>query len=202
MDTLGTLVEDYGLLLVFGSVFLEQIGPPIPSGPLLIVAGALANEARVSAWSIAGIAWIAGMVGKVALYVVGGRYGRQAMDALCRLAVTPNSSIGKTDKHFERWGAALLIIAEFIPGVRTLAPSLASAEKLSPIPFLLYSALGAALWTALYLGIGLVFSKQIDRALVLVERSGKVAIVVIAVAIAAYFVVRWWRRRSSVKASG
>jgi membrane protein DedA with SNARE-associated domain len=202
MDTLGTLVEDYGLLLVFGSVFLEQIGPPIPSGPLLIVAGALANEARVSAWSIAGIAWIAGMVGKVALYVVGGRYGRQAMDALCRLAVTPNSSIGKTDRHFERWGAALLIIAEFIPGVRTLAPSLAGAEKLSPIPFLLYSALGAALWTALYLGIGLVFSKQIDRALVLVERSGKVAIVVIAVAIAAYFVVRWWRRRSSVKASG
>ena len=202
MDTLGTLFEDYGLLLVFGAVFLEQIGPPIPSGPLLIVAGALANEARVSALSIAGIAWIAGMVGKVVLYVVGGRYGRQAMSALCRLAVTPNSSIGKTDRHFERWGAALLIIAEFIPGVRTLAPSLAGAEKLSPMPFLLYSALGAALWTALYLGIGLVFSKQIDRALVVVERSGKVAIVVIAVAIAAYFVVRWWRRRSSVKASG
>ena len=201
MHTLGTLVEDYGLLLVFGSVFLEQIGPPVPSGPLLIVAGALANEARVSAWSIAGIAWIAGMVGKVALYVVGGRYGRQAMDALCRLAVTPNSSIGKTDRHFERWGAALLIIAEFIPGIRTLAPSLAGAEKLSPIPFLLYSVLGAALWTALYLGIGLVFSKQIDRVLVLVERSGKVALVVIAVAMAVYFVVRWWRRRSSVKAS-
>ncbi len=201
MDTLATLVEDYGLLLVFGSVFLEQIGPPVPSGPLLIVAGALANEARVSAWSIAGIAWIAGMVGKVALYVVGGRYGRQAMDALCRLAVTPNSSIGKTDRHFERWGAALLIIAEFIPGIRTLAPSLAGAEKLSPIPFLLYSVLGAALWTALYLGIGLVFSKQIDRVLVLVERSGKVALVVIAVAMAVYFVVRWWRRRSSVKAS-
>src|ERR1700674_2226964 len=94
MDTLDTLFEDYGLLLVFGAVFLEQIGPPIPSGPLLIVAGALANEARVSALSIAGTGWIAGMAGKVGLYVVGGRYGRQAMDALCRLAVTPNSSIG------------------------------------------------------------------------------------------------------------
>jgi membrane protein DedA with SNARE-associated domain len=202
MDMLGTLFEQYGLLLVFGAVLLEQLGPPLPSGPLLIVAGALANEGRVTALSIAGVAWVAAMLGKVALYVVGGRYGRQAMGALCRLAVTPNSSIGKTDGHFERWGAALLILAEFIPGVRTLAPSLAGAEKLSVTPFLLYSALGAALWTALYLGIGLVFRKQIDRALGLVEQSGKVAIVVVAAAIAVYFVVKWWRRRRSVKVSG
>jgi len=202
MDTLGPLFENYGLLLVFGAVFVEQMGPPIPSGPLLIVAGALADEARISALAIAGIGWAAGMIGKVALYVVGGRYGRRAMGALCKLAVTPDSTIGKTDRHFERWGGALLVLAEFIPGVRTLAPSLAGAEKLSPIPFLLYSALGAALWTALYLGIGLVFSEQIERILVFIERSGKVAIAAIAVAIAAYFVVRWWRRRTSVKASG
>lgn len=201
MDLFGTLFEKYGLLLAFGAVLLEQLGPPLPSGPLLMVAGALATEGRVSAWSLAGVAWGASMLGKIALYVVGRRYGRQAMGALCRLAVTPNSKIDKTDKRFERWGAALLIFAEFIPGVRTLAPSLAGAEKLSPTSFLLYSAVGAALWTALYLGIGLVFSEQIDEVLVLVERSGKVAVAVIVVAIA-YFAVRWWRRRRSLKAPG
>lgn len=201
MDLLGTLFEKYGLLLAFGAVLLEQMGPPLPSGPLLMVAGALATEGRVSAWSLAGVAWGASMLGKIALYVVGRRYGRQVMGALCRLAVTPNSKIDKTDRRFKRWGAALLIFAEFIPGVRTLAPSLAGAEKLSPTSFLLYSAVGAALWTALYLGIGLVFSEQIDEVLVLVERSGKVAVVVIVIAIA-YFAVRWWRRRKSLKASG
>jgi membrane protein DedA with SNARE-associated domain len=202
MDALRPLFEEYGLLLVFGSVFLEQTGPPLPSGPLLIVAGALVNEGRAAALSIAGVAWISSMLGKVILYIVGRRYGRQAMGALCRLAVAPNTSVGKADKHFERWGAALLIVAEFIPGIRTLAPTLAGAEKLSPIPFLLYSALGAALWTGLYVGIGLVFRKQIDRVLAFVERSGKVAIVMIAASIAVYFVVKWWRRRRSVKASG
>ena len=201
MDLFGTLFEKYGLLLAFGAVLLEQLGPPLPSGPLLMVAGALATEGRVSAWSLAGVAWGASMLGKIALYVVGRRYGRQAMGALCRLAVTPNSKIDKTDRRFERWGAALLIFAEFIPGVRTLAPSLAGAEKLSPTSFLLYSAVGAALWTALYLGIGLVFSEQIDEVLVLVERSGKVAVAVIVVPIA-YFAVRWWRRRRSLKAPG
>ena len=201
MDLLGTLFDKYGLLLAFAAVLLEQLGPPLPSGPLLMVAGALATEGRVSAWSLAGVAWGASMLGKIALYVVGRRYGRQAMGALCRLAVTPNSKIDKTDRRFERWGAALLIFAEFIPGVRTLAPSLAGAEKLSPTSFLLYSAVGAALWTGLYLGIGLVFSEQIDEVLVLVERSGKVAVVVIVVAIV-YFAVRWWRRRRSLKAPG
>ena len=201
MDLLGTLFDKYGLLLAFGAVLLEQLGPPLPSGPLLMVAGALATEGRVSAWSLAGAAWGASMLGKIALYVVGRRYGRQAMGALCRLAVTPNSKIDKTDRRFERWGAALLIFAEFIPGVRTLAPSLAGAEKLSPTSFLLYSAVGAALWTALYLGIGLVFSEQIDEVLALVERSGKVAVVVIVIAIV-YFAVRWWRRRRSLKAPG
>jgi len=85
MDTLRTLFEQYGLLLVFGAVLLEQLGPPLPSGPLLIVAGALANEGRVSAWLLAGVAWGAGMIGKVVLYVVGGRYGKRAMQSLCRL---------------------------------------------------------------------------------------------------------------------
>ncbi len=200
MDTLSTLFEQYGLLLVFGAVLVEQIGPPLPSGPLLMVAGALASEARVAALSVAAVAWVAGMLGKVILYFVGGRYGRQAMGALCRLAVTPNASIGKTDRHFERWGAVLLIVAEFIPGIRTLAPSIAGAEKLSPTPFLFYSALGAALWTAIYLGAGLLFRDQIGRILALVEHSGKVALAAIAAIIAAYFIARWWRRRRSLKA--
>ena len=202
MGTLGAVFQEYGLLLVFGAVLLEQIGPPIPSGPLLIVAGALATDGWVSALPVAGVSWVASMLGKVALYVVGGRYGRQAMSALCRFAVTPDSSIGKADKHFERWGGALLVVAEFIPGVRTLAPSLAGAEKFSPTRFLLYSALGAALWTTLYLGIGVVFRKQIDQVLGLIERSGRVAMTAIVLAIVVYFGVKWWRRRRSVKLQG
>jgi membrane protein DedA with SNARE-associated domain len=201
MDLLSELFGKYGLSLVFGAVFLEQVGPPIPSGPLLVIAGALSVEGRLSALVVASTAWAASMIAKVVLYFIGGRYGRQAMDALCRLAVTPDSNIGKADKHFEKWGAALLVVAEFIPGVRTIAPSLAGAEKIRPVPFLAYSALGALLWTALYVGIGVTFDKQIDRILNLIEASGKVAIGVVVAGIAAYGVVRWWRRRGSVRPS-
>jgi membrane protein DedA with SNARE-associated domain len=200
VDTLRTLFEEYGLLLVFGAVLVEQVGPPLPSGPLLIVAGALVKEGGRSVWPITAVAWGAGMLGKVALYEVGSRYGKQAMHSLCRLAVTPNSSIEKADTHFDRWGASLLVVAEFIPGIRTLAPSLAGAEKVRALPFLFYSALGAALWTALYVGIGLVFRKQIDRVLAFIEQTGKIAVALTVAAVAMYFAVRWWRRRRSTKA--
>lgn len=201
MELLGPLFQEYGALLVFVAVLVEQIGPPLPSGPLLIVAGALTNPDWVAALSIAGVAWGAGMLGKVGLYVVGGHYGRRAMQALCRLAVTPNSSIAKANVHFERWGAPLLVLAEFIPGIRTLAPSVAGAEKIAPTALLLYSALGAALWTALYLGIGLVFRSQVGWVLNLVEQFGKVAILLSGAALTVYFAVKWWRRKS-VNASG
>ena len=146
MDRLATLFAEYGLPFVFGAVFLEQLGPPIPSGPLLIVAGALAVEGQVSALLVAGVAWLACMLGKVALYVVGCRYGRQTLDTLCRWSMSPGSCIDKADDKFDRWGPQVLLLAEFIPGIRTLAPTLAGAKKLRPMTFLVYSALGSALW--------------------------------------------------------
>jgi len=199
MDRLATLFAEYGLPLVFGAVFLEQLGPPIPSGPLLIVAGALAMEGRVSAAMVAGVAWLACMLGKVTLYIIGGRYGTQVLDKLCRWSMSPASCVGKAGDKFERWGAPLLLFAEFIPGIRTLAPSLAGAEKLRPLVFIAYSALGSALWVGLYLGIGLVFRKQIERVLALLEQFGKATLAGIAVAIGVYFFARWMRRRMSLK---
>lgn len=200
MELLLALFERYGAPLVFGAVLLEQVGPPIPSGPLLVVAGALATEGRASTLSIAVVAWVASMLGKVALYVVGTRYGKQAMGALCKLAVTPDSSASKADRHFARWGAPLLIFAEFVPGARTLAPSLAGAEKIPLVPFLIYSSFGAALWTGVYLGLGVQFSKEIKEGLIFIQRVGNIALVTIALAIA-YFVAKWWWRRRSIKAS-
>jgi membrane protein DedA with SNARE-associated domain len=201
MDALATLFAEYGLPLVFGAVFVEQLGPPIPSGPLLLVAGALAHDGRVSLPLIAGVAWIACMLGSIVLYIIGGRYGHEALDALCSFSMSPNTKANKTERRFERWGPAVLIVAALIPGVRTLAPSLAGAEKLRPATFLFYSALGAALWAALYLGIGLVFRSEIERILKFLERSGKVALVALAAAIAAYLIFKWWRRRRSLKMS-
>ena len=75
------------------------------------------------------MAWVACMLGKVALYVIGGLYGRQTLDTLCRWSMSPGTCISKADGKFERWGPQVLLLAEFIPGIRTLAPTLAGAKS-------------------------------------------------------------------------
>ena len=162
MDYLRHLFDEYGLPLVFVSVFMEQLGPPLPSGPLMIVAGALSVEGRLSATSVALVAWLSCMLGKIALFAFGARFGAKTMDSLCRVAMSPTTCVGRANHNFDRWGPALLLVAEFIPGMRTLAPALAGAEKIGVMRFLFYSAIGAALWTALYVGLGLAFSAQVD----------------------------------------
>jgi membrane protein DedA with SNARE-associated domain len=200
MDYLRHLFDEYGLPLVFASVFTEQLGPPIPSGPLLIVAGALSVEGRFSGAAVALVAWLGCMLGKIVLFTLGARFGAKMMDPLCRVAMSPTTCVGKANRNFDRWGPALLLVAEFIPGVRTLAPALAGAEKIGTMRFLFFSAIGAALWTSLYIGLGLVFSKEVDRAIALLARSGKYALALVAIALATYLVVKWWRRRRSLKA--
>ncbi len=135
------------------------------------------------------------MLGNLALYVVGSRYGTGALSALCRLSVSPDSHASKAATGFERWGPALLIAAEFVPGIRTLAPTLAGAEKVRPILFVVYAAIGSALWTALYPSVGIVFHSQVADVLAFLERTGRIAVVA-ACAAAAYLIVKWLRRKS------
>jgi membrane protein DedA with SNARE-associated domain len=200
MDHLGALFAEYGLPLVLAVVFVEKIGPPIPSGALLIVAAALSIRGRVPVSSVAAVAWLGCMLGNMTLYAIGSRYGRDAMSALCRFSVSPELHASKTSTSFERWGPALLIAAEFVPGVRTLAPTLAGAEKVRPVSFVLFAAIGSALWTAFYLSIGIVFHRQVADVLRFLERTGKIAVAV-ALGVAAYLTVRWLRRRQ-VNGSG
>ena len=122
---------------------------------------------------------------------------------MCRVAVTLNTSIGKADRHFERWGAVLLIVAEFIPASERLhllwlapgetVPPHRSCSTARSVPR--YGP--RSIWAS-----GSVFSKEIDRVLDVVAQSGRAAIAAIAAAIAVYFAVKWWRRRRSIKASG
>jgi hypothetical protein len=147
MELLASLFEKYGLLLVFGAVFVEQVGPPLPSGPLLIIAGALAREGQVSTVAITAISWGASMLGKGILYVVGRRYGRQAMAAPCAAWRWPRIPIQPAGRSApERWGAVL-------PDCRRVHSGHQNARALDSRrgghcrtpSFLFYSALGAAL---------------------------------------------------------
>ena len=189
----GTLVE-YGLWLVFGNVLLTQLGAPVPAIPMLIVAGALSQQGYWHATLVVALAVVASLIGDLPWYYAGRRFGYRVLNTLCRISMEPDSCVRQTEDVFTRWGPPSLMFAKFVPGFSTVAPPIAGALRLPLLPFLGYSAIGAALWAGLPVVVGILFHSEIDMVLQRgVEMGGYAALLVGGIAVL-YIGAKWVER--------
>ncbi|WP_404537118.1 VTT domain-containing protein [Dyella agri] len=188
------LIAQYGLLLVFLNVLAAQAGVPVPAVPTLVVAGALAAGDRLPLAGIVAAALAGSLLGDLAWYLAGRRYGAGVMRTLCRVSLSPDSCVKQSELRFHRWRGRVLLVAKFVPGLSMLAPPLVGAMGLPPRNFVLLDGLGALLWAGVAIALGYAFAGEIDRVLDAVANAGTVAIEVAAALLAAYVLVKWWRR--------
>jgi membrane protein DedA with SNARE-associated domain/rhodanese-related sulfurtransferase len=193
-NDLSSLVSQYGLAIVFGNVFVEQIGMPVPAIPTLIVAGALASGGKLSLPAVFAVALAACVIADVAWYVAGRHYGNRVMKMLCQISLTPDSCVSQTQDRFERWGLKALLFAKFVPGISLLAPPLAGATRIGWLPFLAFNSAGGALWVAAGMGGGMLLGAQIEALLAYLARYGSFALSLVAALIAGYVAFKWWER--------
>jgi len=188
------LIAQYGLLLVFLNVLAAQAGVPVPAVPTLVVAGALAAGDRLSLAGIVAAALVGSLLGDLAWYQAGRRYGAEVMRTLCRISLSPDSCVKQSELRFQRWRGQVLLVAKFVPGLSMLAPPLAGAMGLPPRNFVLLDGLGALLWAGVAVALGYAFAGEVDRVLDAVANAGTLAIEVAAALLAAYVAAKWWRR--------
>jgi membrane protein DedA with SNARE-associated domain/rhodanese-related sulfurtransferase len=196
--------ESFGLLTVFTVVLLQTLGAPIPASPLLILAGAKAMEDPLHGVYALALAVAASGIGSVPWYYAGRRHGYRVLKLVCRVTLSPDSCVRRTENAFERYGMASLVVAKFIPGFARVAAPLAGALRLRLAPFLIYSGAGAALWAGSALVLGLLFHQQIDWLLGRLADMGGLALVVLAALLALYIAWRLvdrWRFLRSLRAA-
>jgi membrane protein DedA with SNARE-associated domain/rhodanese-related sulfurtransferase len=184
----------YGVLIVFLNVLVDQIGLPVPAVPTLVVAGALGAGgglplAAVFIWSV-----LACCAADCGWYFIGQVYGIRVLKLLCRISLEPDSCVSQTQTRFERWGINSLLVAKFIPGLAIIAPPLAGAMRIGWLRFIVLSAAGAILWVGSALVAGMLFKAQIAVFLLHLRDIGSIAALIIAAALAAYIVYKWWER--------
>src|SRR5256885_4684029 len=126
----------HGYSILFASVFVEQIGIPIPSVPMLLGVGALSAEGRFSFGAALIVALIASLPADFAWYQLGRKRGYGVLRVLCRISLEPESCVTATTGAFHRHGMGTLAIAKFIPGLSTVAPPPAGMMKMSAGRFL------------------------------------------------------------------
>src|SRR6266478_2610066 len=119
MDDSTEFLLRHGYAVLFVIVLAGQLAIPIPSIPLLLAAGALANGGRLSPILAFGVAVAAGLLGDCVFFVLGRRYGRDFLALLCRMSLEPVSCVDRAEETFERYGVGALLMQRFLPWLGT-----------------------------------------------------------------------------------
>ena len=194
------LIAQYGLLLVFINVLIEQAGVPLPAVPTMIVAGALASTERLPLTGVVAVAVLACLLADYAWYAAGRYFGGGVMRTLCRISLSPDSCVKQSELRFQRWRGGVLLLAKFVPGLSTVAPPLVGAMGLRAAPFVFFDGLGSLLWVGVAVSLGYVFSTQIDELLVTLANAGSVALMLIGSLLVLYIIMKWWQRHRLIRA--
>lgn len=189
------LIAQYGLLLVFFNVLVEQAGMPVPAIPTMIVAGALSANGKLPLAGVVLAAVLACLLSDLLWYWAGRRFGSGVMRTICRISLSPDSCVKQSELRFQRWRGRVLLIAKFVPGLSTVAPPLVGAMGLRAGTFVLLDGLGSLLWVGVAVGLGYAFAAQIDDLLAAMASAGTVALELLLGLLALYITAKWWQRR-------
>lgn len=161
---LQTFITEYGTLtyiILFTIVFVETglvIMPLLPGDSLLFAAGALAaaNPDGLNILIVIPLLIVAALLGDNVNYFVGSVFGKQIRERE-RILFLKRSHLEKTEEYYKKWGGRTVIIARFIPIVRTVAPFVAGAGSMNYKSYIKYCIIGAVLWVAGVSIIGYIF---------------------------------------------
>jgi membrane protein DedA with SNARE-associated domain/rhodanese-related sulfurtransferase len=183
-----------GIPAVFALVLIEQVGLPLPTYPVLIVAGAWSMQGGPPLWRIAAAAVAACVLADVAWYAAGRRVGSRVLRAMCRLSLEPDSCVADTEQLFARFGTRVLIIAKFVPGLGAVATAMSGVVNARLSGFLAYDGIGAALWAVSGLLIGWIFHDAVDDVLAELAGLGRLGGVLILALLTVFIALKFWRR--------
>lgn len=194
-DHLQELITNYGgwtYPILFLVVFCETglvVTPFLPGDSLLFAVGTFAAAGLLDIWYVLALLLTAAVLGDTVNYSIGYRFGHFILASRKRRLVK-QEYIDRTHRFFEKYGGKTIIIARFVPIVRTFAPFLAGLGKMTYSRFALYNITGGALWVGSLCGAGYLFGN-----IPIVRNNFSFIVVAIIVVSVLPPVVEWWRHR-------
>ncbi|MGQ0764054.1 MAG: DedA family protein [Gemmatimonadota bacterium] len=193
-DHLAALANQYGTwtYAILTAIIFAETGlvftPFLPGDSLLFAAGALAAVSSLDIWVMCGLLTAAAIIGDTVNYWVGSKIGHLA--AAGRVPMVKREHLERTHAFFEKHGGKTIIIARFVPIVRTFAPFVAGAGAMTYRKFLIYNVVGGVGWVFSMLFAGYFFGN-----LPFVRENFETVILAIIFLSILPGVIAWWRER-------
>ena len=146
--SLDSLIQWGGYTVLFAIVFAETgllIGFFLPGDSLLVTAGLVASAGALNIWWLNVLLIVAAVVGDSTGYAIGRRLGPRLFTRQKSLLFNP-AHVERTRRFYERYGAKTIVIARFVPIVRTFAPVLAGVGEMEYRRFVFYNVAGGVGW--------------------------------------------------------
>ena len=165
MFDVSQIIQAGGLLLIAAIIFGESgmfIGFFFPGDTLLLTAGVFAAQGKMSLALIILVVSAAAIAGDNVGYHIGKRYGRRLFRKPDGL-VFRQEYVQRSEKFYERYGSRTMLIAHFVPVVRTFVPPVAGVAKMNYPKFVLFDAIGDIAWAVIVTLVGYWFGTKIPN---------------------------------------
>jgi membrane protein DedA with SNARE-associated domain len=187
------LIRHYGVLVVTVVLTFESLGAPLPGESLLIVASVLAGRGDISFSALLFFAWLGAVMGDNIGYVIGKKLGRAAVLRYGKkIGLTPDR-LKNIEKVFGRFGPTTVAFARFVNILRQLNGVVAGILNMDWRRFLIFNAIGGALWVLFWGFAGFFLGEHISKISSFARDFG-LAGTIIVIAILVVALLYAWRR--------
>jgi membrane protein DedA with SNARE-associated domain len=194
---IASWLDQYGYLAVSLGILLESFGVPLPGETMLIASAAVAAKGGLELVPLLACAWAAAVLGDNIGFAIGHFGGRRlVVRYAARIGIT-DARLDKVEQFFERFGGEVVLIARFFAIARQLNGIVAGTVGMNWWRFLVYNAIGAALWVGAWGGGAYALGERLGAFAPWIHRFGYLALGLVAVALVAGAVLHWRRSAGS-----
>ena len=158
---LSQIIQEYGIwtyVILFAIIFAETgfvVTPFLPGDSLIFAAATFAGLGLLNPWLLFGLLALAGILGDSVNYAIGHTIGPRVFREDVRFL--KREYLDRTHAFYEKYGGKTIILARFIPIIRTFAPFVAGVGAMTYPRFVLFNVIGGLLWVALFTALGYFF---------------------------------------------
>ncbi len=189
------LFAEYGSILVFVVVLLDNAGLPLPGELALLAFGLLAQTGHAHLGAGVVAAALGAMAGDSASYWLGRLGGVRILRTYCRITLGSATCVDRALAYYQRFGRLTIVLGRFVMGLRAFLVPLAGSAGVPYAQFLVFDAIGAFVWSALFIVAGRALGSQAEAIGRQLQGGQTLVVAALVIGFLAYLALKLWKRR-------
>ena len=195
LNALSSPLQHFGVWAIGFLIMVEDFGIPVPGETILIAGAVYAGAGRLNVVAVGVVAFLAAILGDNIGFAIGHFGGRALALRWGKYVFLTEERLDKAERFFDRRGAIVITFARFVEGLRQANGIIAGISGMHWLRFLIFNAIGAALWVGTWVSLGYLAGDHITTIYKYINLYSYYVLIALAVLIVGYIAWRFQRRR-------